>query len=348
LFAASKGLGLRQQTPSQPRPAGISPLTAGCHQSELANPLAKEGWDSWGAFCAMQIELFNTDRYGVMALPWKRRLKSRGLPALQGLVQNENIWIGELCAMEDEAHQEGCPEIFDRFMSDVEALGLPAKLFRSLMPAWRYKQNPLTAAKVAHLHLLGQVKGKMDSEQLGIPSSSVKVSAEPATPNKLAAPINFNDLSSGGALTPHLAGKIGEDSVEGVLKRLGISYTPQFIAPFIGWGKSKQSRVDFKVAAFDDEPLDKGFYMEVKWRNRQRSADDDLTALLHNIEAWYDLPTIVLYDGEGAVRDAYETVRHQMEQKRRKLSDKLLSVMTFNEFVLFAQTQLGQQMGVAA
>jgi hypothetical protein len=86
----------------------------------------------------------------------------------------------------------------------------------------------------------------------------------------------------------------------------------------------------------------------VKWRNRQRSADDDLTALLHNIEAWYDLPTIVLYDGEGAVRDAYETVRHQMEQKRRKLSDKLLSVMTFNEFVLFAQTQLGQQMGVAA
>jgi hypothetical protein len=296
----------------------------------------------------MQIELFNTERYGAMALPWKRRLKSRGLPALQGLVQNENIWIGELCAMEDEAHEEGCPEAFDRFMSDLDTIGLPTKQFRSLMPAWRYKQNPLTAPKVAHLHMLGQVKGKIDSEQLGLPSSTVQITSEPVTPNKLAAPINFEDLSQGGALVPHLAGKIGEDSVEGVLKRLGIAYHTQFIAPFIGWGKSKQSRVDFKIAAFDDEPLDRGFYIEVKWRNRQISADDNLTALLHNIEAWYDLPTIVLYDGEGAVREAFETVKHQMEQKRRKLTDKLLAVMTFNEFVLFAQTQLGQQMVVAA
>lgn len=296
----------------------------------------------------MQIELFNTERYGVMALPWKRRLKSRGLPALQNLVQNENIWIGELCAMEDEAHAEGCPEAFDLLMGDLDRIGLPAKQFRSLMPAWRYKQNPLTAGKVAHLPFLTQVKGKIDSEQLGMPSPNVMVSAEPTTPNKLAAPINFDDLSQGGRLTPHTSGKIGEDSVESVLRRLGIAYQPQFIAPFIGWGKSKQSRVDFKVAAFDDAPLDRGFYIEVKWRNRQISADDNLTALMHNIEAWYDLPTLVLYDGEGAVKDAYETVKHQMEQKRRKLTDKLLAVMTFNEFVLFAQTQLGNQGELAA
>ena len=127
------------------------------------------------------------------------------------------------------------------------------------------------------------------------------------------------------------------------MSRLGIQYQPQFIAPFIGWGKSKQSIIDFKVAAFDDEPLDRGFYIEVKWRNRQISADDNLTALLHNIESWYDLPTLVLYDGEGAVKGTYERVRHQMEQKRRKLNDKLLAVMTYNEFVLWAQTQLGQQ-----
>lgn len=296
----------------------------------------------------MQIELFNTERYGAMALPWRRRLKSRGLPALQNLVQNENIWIGELCAMEDEAHEEGCPEAFDFFIADLEKIGLPARQFRSLMPAWRYKQNPLTASKVSHLHFLTQVKGKIDSEQLAMPSPKVMLNAEPMTPNKLAAPINFENLAEGGRLAPHLAGKIGEDSVEGVLRRLGISYQPQFIAPFIGWGKSKQSRVDFKVAAFDDAPLDRGFYVEVKWRNRQVSADDNLTALLHNIEAWYDLPTLVLYDGEGAVREAYETVKHQMEQKRRKLTDKLLAVMTFNEFVLFAQTQLGSQGEAAA
>jgi len=291
----------------------------------------------------MQIELFNTERYGVMALPWKRRLKNRGLPALQGLIQNETIWVGELCAMEDEAHAENCPEAFDLFLGDLEKIGLPARQFKSLMPAYRYKQNPLTAGKVAHLHMLSQVKGKIDSEQLALPNSQVMASAEPKTPNKLAAPLNFDDLSQGGRLTPHTAGRIGEDSVENVLIRLGIKYQTQFTAPFIGWGKSKQSRVDFKVAAFDDEPLDRGFYIEVKWRNRQLSADDNLTALLHNIEAWYDLPTLVLYDGEGAVKDAYDTVCHQMEQKRRKLSEKLLKVMTYNEFVLWAQTQLGQQ-----
>jgi hypothetical protein len=291
----------------------------------------------------MQIELFNTERYGAMAKPWKRRLKARGLQLLGSLVESESLWIGELCAMEDEARDEGCPEAFDRFMNDLEVMHLPARQFRSLMPAWRYKQNPLTASKVAHLRMLGQVKGKMDSEQLGLPSHNPAVNFEPATPNRLAAPIDFSNLGKGAQLTSHVAGKIGEDSVEGVLKRLSIAYQPQFIAPFIGWGKSKQSRIDFKIAAFDDEPLNKGFYIEVKWRNRQISADDNLTALLHNIESWYDLPTIVLYDGEGAVCDAYETVKHQMEQKRRKLTEKLLSVMTFNEFVLFAQTQLGAQ-----
>jgi hypothetical protein len=291
----------------------------------------------------MQIELFNTERYGVMALPWKRRLKSRALPALQNLIQNEYLWIGELCAMEDEAHQEGCPEAFDLFLGDLDRMKLPTKKFKRLMCAYRYKQNPLTAAKVAHLHMLDQVLGKIDSEQLALPSTSVMVSNEPKTPNRLAAPLNFDDLSQGGRLMPHTSGKIGEDSVETVLRRLGITYQAQHVAPFIGWGKSKQSRVDFKVAAFDDEPLERGFYIEVKWRNRQISADDNLTALLHNIEAWYDLPTLVLYDGEGAVREAYDTVRHQMELKRRKLVDKLLAVMTYNEFVLWAQTQLGQQ-----
>jgi len=291
----------------------------------------------------MQIDLFDTGRYGLMALPWKRRLKNRGLPSLQALIQNETTWIGELCAMEDKAHAESAPEAFELFMNDLEKIGLPARQFKSLMPAYRYKQNPLTASKVAHLPMLSQVKGKMDSLQLALPNSKVMLASEPASPNRLAAPLNFDDISQGGRLTPHTAGQIGEDSVENVLSRLRIKYLTQFTAPFIGWGKSNQSRVDFKVAAFDDEPLDRGFYIEVKWRNRQQSADDNLTALLHNIEAWYDLPTLVLYDGEGAVKDAYETVRYQMDQKRRKLGDKLLAVMTYNEFVLWAQTQLGQQ-----
>lgn len=296
----------------------------------------------------MQIELFNTTRYGSLGAGWKRRLKARGLPSLRELIQGEDVWIGELCAMEDEAHQAGEPESFERFMNDLAAMEMPVKLFRGYMPAWRARHNPLTSSKVSHLPMLCQVKGKIDSEQIGPESTQVQITAQPLTPNRLAAPINFDDLSQGSKLTPHLSGRIGEDSVESVLKRLGIQYQAQFVAPFIGWGKAKQSRVDFKVAAFDDEPLDRGFYIEVKWRNRQVSADDNLTALLHNIEAWYDLPTIVLYDGDGAVREAYETVKRQMEHKRRKLSEKLLSVMTFSEFVLFAQTQLGQQHGEVA
>ena len=74
-------------------------------------------------------------------------LKNRGLPALQELIQNETIWIGELCAMEDEAHAEGAPEAFEMFLSDLEKMGLPAKQFKSLMPAYRYKQNPSLQAK---------------------------------------------------------------------------------------------------------------------------------------------------------------------------------------------------------
>lgn len=322
---------------------GFRPPTADVYSSFPRHCAAAWWLGGLGCLLNMQIELFNTDRYGPLAMPWRRRLRSRGLPSLHAWVQNEDIFVGELCAMQDEAHAEGCPDAFDHLLDDLGRASLPVKYLTGLMPAWRARHNTLTAARYSQYRMLCQVKGKLDSESEPRLEAPLMINSEPLTPNKLAAPINFDDLSQGGALVPHLSGKIGEDSVEGVLKRLGIDYHSQFVAPFIGWGKSKQSRVDFKVAAFDGEPLDRGFYLEVKWRNRSRSADDDLTALLHNIESWYDLPTIVLYDGEGAVRDAYETVRHQMEQKRRKLTEKLLAVMTFNEFVLFAQTQLGSQ-----
>jgi hypothetical protein len=234
---------------------------------------------------------------------------------------------------------------FRRFMAGVEKSGDPPARIQSFVEAYRFKTGPKTAHLVAHLTRLDQVEGFLNQYQpslTGGPEGSTLLA--PSSPNKLAATLNFEDLSQGGKLAPHLAGKIGEDSAEGVFKRLGIQYASQFIAPFYGWGKKGQSRPDFKVAAFDADPLQEGFYLEVKWRNRYvGGADDAFTALLLNIEAWYDLPTIVLYDGEGVVKDAHEIVKHQMEQKRRKLNDKLLAVMTFNEFVLWAQTQLGQQ-----
>jgi hypothetical protein len=295
----------------------------------------------------MQLQLFNSAECQQFGDQYKGLLFKEILPGLEDAQRAERQAVGALSAALAIAGDNQDHPDFRYLCRALQNGGYAINDKLALIPAFRFAADPKTAPQVAHLKDLRQIQGFTNS-QLTLNSSLPELPFEPETPNRLASEINFNDLSEGGKLTPHLAGRIGEDSVEGVLKRLSIDYSTQFIAPFIGWGKSRQSRIDFKVAAFDAAPLEQGFYVEVKWRNRQLSADDNLTALLHNIESWYDLPTIVLYDGEGAVKEACETVRHQMDQKRRKLNDKLLAVMTFNEFVLWAQTQLGQQERVAA
>ena len=224
----------------------------------------------------------------------------------------------------------------------IQKMGRPIDESLALVPAYRFATDPKTSGTVAHLPSLTQIQGFINQLSLGASKEGDNLLAD-ITPNQAAGPINFNDLSQGAALAPHTSGQLGEDSVEAVLNRLGIDFTSQFPASFIGWGKKEASRPDFRVAAFNAEPLDKGFYIEVKWRNRQTNVDDALVALMHNIESWYDLPTLILYDGVGATKRTHEMVCHQMEQKRRKLSGKLLALMTFAEFVLFAQTQLGNQ-----
>ena len=295
----------------------------------------------------MQIQLFNPSQCQRFGDPYKNLLFKEILPGLEDSQRAERQAVGALSTALAIADDDPTDPDFAYLKRALENGGYAIKDKIALIPAYRYATDPKTAPHVAHLKSLQQVQG-FCSSQLTLKDCDGQSVLQPSTPNKIAGQINFDDISEGGKLAPHLSGRIGEDSVETVLKRLSIDYTAQFIAPFIGWGKSRQSRIDFKVAAFDAEPLQQGFYLEVKWRNRQISADDNLTALLHNIESWYDLPTLVLYDGEGAVKQAFETVKHQMEQKRRKLSDKLLSVMTFNEFVLWAQTQLGQQERAAA
>lgn len=290
----------------------------------------------------MQLQLFNPSQCQRFGAEYKSLLFKEILPGLEDSQRAERQAVGALSTALAIAGDDHRDPDFAYLCRALQNGGYAINDKVALIPAYRFATDPKTAPAVAHLKDLRQIQGYRNS-QLTLADSVEDYEMQPCTPNTLAAEINFDDISEGGRLTPHLSGRIGEDSVEGVLKRLGIDYSTQFIAPFIGWGKSKQSRIDFKVSAFNAAPLDRGFYLEVKWRNRQISADDNLTALLHNIEAWYDLPTLVLYDGEGAVKEAYETVRHQMEQKRRKLHEKLLSVMTFNEFVLWAQTQLGQQ-----
>ena len=239
---------------------------------------------------------------------------------------------------------------FHRFMAGVEKSGDPRTRIESFVDTYRFAQDPKTAHLVAHLNRLDQIEGFRNQHQLGLGGDyGDSLLPETSTPNKAAATINFEDISQGGKLLPHVAGKIGEDSVEGVFSRLGVDFISQFIAPFYGWGKRGQSKPDFRVAPFNADPLRKGFYVEVKWRNRYGGgADDALTALLLNIEAWFDLPVIIVYDGTGTEKDAYETVRLQLERKKRTLQGKLLAVMTFAEFVLWSQTQLGVQAKVAA
>lgn len=295
----------------------------------------------------MQLQLFDPNKCHRFGDQYKNLLLKEILPGLEDSMRAERQAVGALSkALEIAGDHLNDPD-FHYLCKALEKGGYAVNDKIALIDAFRYAVDPNTAPKVAHLRDLRQIQGFRNS-QLSLECSAEQSVLKPQTPNKLAGEINFENLAEGAKLSPHVAGKIGEDSVEGVLKRLGIDYISQFTAPFIGWGKMGQSRIDFKVAAFDAEPLEKGFYVEVKWRNRQMSVDDNLTALMHNIEAWYDLPTLVLYDGDGAVKETYKTVKHQMEQKRRKLNDKLLSVMTFNEFVLWAQTQLGQQERIAA
>ena len=318
------------------------PPTAGVSILERCRSFCKRAGQGGSTQKVMQLQLFDPNQCKQFGTQYNGLLLKEILPGLEDSQRAERQAIGALSSALAIAGNDLDHPDFAYLCRSLQNGGYAINDKIALIPAYRFATDPKTAPKVAHLKDLRQIQGFRNS-QLTLGGSAETPLPEPITPNRLAAPLNFDDLSQGGKLTSHVSGKIGEDSVEGVLKRLGIAYQPQFIAPFIGWGKSKQSRVDFKVAPFDASPLERGFYLEVKWRNRQLSADDNLTALLHNVEAWYDLPTLVLYDGEGAVRDAYETVKHQMDQKRRRLGEKLLSVMTFNEFVLWAQTQLGQQ-----
>jgi hypothetical protein len=264
------------------------------------------------------------------------------LPGYRQQEEAERLVVGGLSAALALVNDQKDHPDFMMLMGGIRRSGRSPDQSLSLVDAHRYATDPRTAGNVAHLSGLTQVQGYLNQLSIG-GGAAENVPMLPASPNQAAGPINFSDLSQGGALLPHKAGQLGEDSVEAVLNRLGIDFASQFPAAFIGWGKKEQSRPDFKVAPFNVEPLQQGFYIEVKWRNRAGNVDDNLTALLHNIEAWYDLPTLIIYDGVGATKRTYEMVKHQMEMKRRKLDGKLLSLMTFAEFMLFAQTQLGVQ-----
>jgi hypothetical protein len=264
------------------------------------------------------------------------------LPGYRQQDEAERLVVGGLSkALAIVGDQKEHPD-FMHLKGAIHRSGRSADQALALVPAYRFATDPDTSGKVAHLPSLTQVQGYLNQLSLGGRQDD-DTPMLPSSPNQAAGAINFSDLSQGGSLAPHMAGRLGEDSVEAVLSRLGIDFTGQFPATFIGWGKKEASRPDFKVAAFDVEPLQQGFYIEVKWRNRPGNVDDNLTALLHNIEAWYDLPTLIIYDGVGATRRTYEMVKHQMEMKRRKLDGKLLALMSLPEFMLFAQTQLGAQ-----
>jgi hypothetical protein len=290
-----------------------------------------------------QLQLFDPSRCVAYGQQMHELFFKTIVPNLRAQRDAERSAVGGLSSAlalvnDDRSHPD-----FRYLCGTIQKMGEPVDEHLGKISAYRFATDPRTAGQVAHLPALTQVQGYINQLALG-GSSEEESLLEPATPNRAAGAINFDDISQGGKLMPHLAGKIGEDSVEGVFSRLGIKLTPQYVAPFYGWGKKGQSRPDFLVAPFNADPLRKGFYVEVKWRNRYGGgADDALTALLLNIEAWYDLPVIIIYDGTGVEKDAYETVRMQLERKRRTLQGKLLRIMTFAEFVLWAQTQLGAQ-----
>lgn len=289
-----------------------------------------------------QLQLFDPTKCKEYGLEMADLFYKKIQPGFRMRDEAERLVVGGLSEALHLVGDDGSHPDFMHLRGAIQKMGRPIDESLALVKAYRFATDPKTSGTVAHLPSLTQVQGFINQLSLGVSKDDGGQLAS-STPNQAAGPINFNDLSQGAALAPHTSGQLGEDSVEAVLNRLGIEYCSQFPAAFIGWGKKESSRPDFKVAAFNAEPLDRGFYIEVKWRNRQTNVDDALVALIHNIESWYDLPTLILYDGVGATKRTYEMVCHQMEQKRRKLSGKLLAMMTFSEFMLFAQTQLGNQ-----
>lgn len=289
-----------------------------------------------------QLQLFDPSRCVAYGQQMHELFFKTIVPNLRAQRDAERSAVGGLSTAlalvnDDKSHPD-----FRYLCGTIQKMGEPVDEHIGKIPAYRFATDPNTAGQVAHLPALTQVQGYINQLSLN-GSKDSDGPLEPVAPNQAAGAINFEAPMEGAKISPQVAGSIGEESVGQVLTRLGIKHDTQWVAPWIGWGKTRQSIVDFKVGAFDQEPIDKGFYIEVKWRNRQISADDNLTALLHNIEAWYDLPTLILYDGEGSIPDAYERVRHQMKRKNRHLQNKVLAVYTFSEFVSWAQRQLGDQ-----
>jgi hypothetical protein len=289
-----------------------------------------------------QLQLFDPNRcvaYGPQMLDL---FVKKIAPNIHYLRDAEKGAVGGLSAALALVGDEKNHPDFRYLCGTIQKMGEPVDEHVGKITAYRFATDPKTAGQVAHLPALTQVQGYINQLSLsgGVGGPGP---LDSMTPNRASGTINFSAPTEGAKISPQVAGAIGEDSVGQVLTRLRIKHDCQWVAPWIGWGKTRQSIVDFKVGAFDQEPLDKGFYIEVKWRNRQISADDNLTALLHNIESWYDLPTLILYDGEGSIPDAYERVRHQMKRKSRNLQSKVLAVYTFSEFVSWAQRQLGDQ-----
>jgi hypothetical protein len=294
-----------------------------------------------------QLQLFDPSRCVAYGQQMHELFFKTIVPNIRAQRDAERSAVGGLSAAlalvgDDDSHPD-----FRYLCGSIQKMGEPVAEHLGKITAYRYATDPKTAGQVAHLPALTQVQGFINQLPLGGSRGDAGL-LEAASPNRASGAINFDAPMEGAKISPQVAGAIGEDSVGQVLRRLGIEHTQWWPAPWIGWGKTKQSVVDFKVGAFDQEPLDKGFYIEVKWRNRQMSADDNLTALLHNIESWYDLPTLILYDGEGSIPDAYERVRHQMRTKNRNLQAKVLAVYSFSEFVSWAQRQLGDQTRRAA
>lgn len=293
----------------------------------------------------MQIELFSLEKFGDFGKSIESKLKFRLAPAINTKTEADCDVMRYLAGIEDDCIEEGQPEIFDVVMQGLKKSGYPTHLWKRLLLAYRLTQDPKVAPKIAHLPTLDQVAGIIGTKQLDLPPEYLSLECESQAPNKTKSKIDFETIVEGGSINRNVAGQLGEQSVELVLDKLKIAYTAQFTAPFFGWGKKNQSRIDFKVEPCDQAPLDKGFYIEVKWRNRAASVDDNLTALLLNIESWYDLPTLVVYDGSGIANETYNTLEKQMKYKKRKLEGKLLKIMTYSEFSCWAQIVFADQRG---
>lgn len=125
-------------------------------------------------------------------------------------------------------------------------------------------------------------------------------------------------------------GKVAEDMIDAMLRRLGYAPLRQHIIGIGIYGTPIQ--VDFLIATAPGFPT--GLIIESKWQGVGGSADEKYLYLVENIRSCFPCPAIVLADGGGARPGAIRWLRGQVD------GHNLFAVFSMKELITWCNHNL--------